>query len=140
MRRVVLAWLFELGFKKIIRLITLSGRVDFEAVFSLRITRSTHHFRILVKPNGSEDLRFGQVVGRKICRRAVGRNYMRRFCREWVRNHLTQLSGLDVVLVHRKIFTHEDRTYLYGELECLTDFSHKCRDSYSSSSARINSA
>lgn len=73
--------------------------------------------------------RFGQSVGKKICKKAVGRNYMRRYCREWVRLHHGFFSGLDCVLIHRLAFQHDDLPDIRMELQKLIQFAEQCQKS-----------
>ncbi|NDU87960.1 MAG: ribonuclease P protein component [Ferrovum sp.] len=133
-------WLFDLVWIIAIRLLSkLTGQHSFSAVFSHRQGKSTQHFRILLRPNGLAMVRFGQTVSRKVCRTAVGRNYMKRSCRELIRYQVERLVGMDVVLVHKLEFTPQDWQKIQGEIEFLVGYCQKCRESYSFSSTSTNS-
>ncbi len=94
---------------------------------------------MMARPNGLPCARLGLVVGRKVCSSAVGRNYMKRVCRELFRRHVDKLAGLDVVILHKKKFVPGMFELLSTEFEILALGVQKCRDSFKFSSAPTNS-
>lgn len=93
---------------------------------------------MMARPNGLTHARLGLIVGRKVCAQAVGRNYMKRVCRELFRRHIEVLAGLDVVILHRKVFIPGTFDLLSTEFEILALSVQKCRDSFKFSSAPTN--
>lgn len=71
---------------------------------------------MLAKPNDLEYARLGVIVSRKISKRAVDRNYIKRSIREFFRNNQQQLGNLDVVIRARKIFGRAALTGVHEEL------------------------
>jgi len=68
-------------------------------------------------PNTLGYPRLGMVIGKKIVRRAVDRNYVRRILREWFRTHRGQLGGIDLVVRANKPFGRQDYRRVAEELE-----------------------
>jgi ribonuclease P protein component len=95
---------------------------------------------MMARPNGLPYARLGLVVGRKVCPTAVGRNYMKRVCRELFRRYVDRLAGLDVVILHKKQFMPGTFVLLSTEFEILAQSVQKCRDSFKFSSAPTNLA
>lgn len=94
----------------------------------------------MAAPNGLPHARLGVVVSRKVCNRAVGRNYMKRVTREVFRCHASALAGLDVVVLHKKPFMSGMFALISMEFEEQALKILKCRDSFKFSSASTNSA
>lgn len=61
-------------------------------------------FRILTKPNVLNHNRFGFVVSKKIDKRAVVRNRLRRVLSEIVREFINSEQGKDILIVVKKNF------------------------------------
>lgn len=57
---------------------------------------------IVVRPNGVNHPRLGLAVPRRVARRAVARNRLKRQIRESYRQHAERLGGLDVVVLANK--------------------------------------
>jgi ribonuclease P protein component len=77
---------------------------EFSSVFSLRRVISHHYFQAFIKSNELSQGRLGLVVAKRIERRAVGRNYMKRVIREQFRQHAAQLHGFDIIVRVRQPF------------------------------------
>jgi ribonuclease P protein component len=118
----------------------LSDGREFQAVLNARCGRAGAHIRLLAQPNGLPHARLGVVVGRKVCALAVGRNYMKRVCRELFRHHAKELAGLDVVVLHHKAFIPGMFESISAEFGLLVQSVQKCRDSLKPLSAPTKSA
>lgn len=79
----------------------LRRRNDFAKVFSGGIRLNTQVVTIVVRPNGADHPRLGLAVPRRVARRAVVRNRLKRRIRESFRHHAEGLAGLDVVVLAR---------------------------------------
>lgn len=101
------------GFPKTFRV--RNGK-EYEAVFRHRCTVSGEYFQVLAKPNNLAHPRLGIVIGRKIARRAVDRNYVKRVAREFFRLHRHELVGLDTVVRVRKVFGVQGVAFARQEL------------------------
>jgi len=56
---------------------------------------------VLARPNGLSHPRLGLAISRKVARRAVARNRIKRIIRESLRREGDRLAGLDVVVLGR---------------------------------------
>ncbi len=80
----------------------LTTQADFRFVFSGSKVSRDRYFRVLGRENGNELCRLGMAVSRKNCRKAVGRNHLKRLIRESFRQHSGQLAiggGFDYVVL-----------------------------------------
>lgn len=80
----------------------------------------------MAKPNHLEHARLGVVVGKKVARRAVTRNYMKRVMREIFRGHQPDIANLDIVARVHKPFVKKDFVVVREELEKLFVGLNKC--------------
>lgn len=81
----------------------LLSKGDFQAVFQDNNCRSTDpQLTLLARHNGLEFARLGLAVGKKVDKRAVVRNRIKRQVRESFRHHQQALTGLDIVVVGRE--------------------------------------
>ncbi|KXW55919.1 ribonuclease P protein component [Ferrovum sp. PN-J185] len=101
---------------------------DFNAVLARRCGKRGKLFRLFALPNGLDYGRFGQTVAKKICPKAVSRNYMKRVTRQLFRKHASDLMGLDVVLMHQTPFTSFTYNDVALEFEYLVKAIQSCRD------------
>ena len=62
---------------------------------------NTQIVAIVARPNGANHPRLGLAVSRRVARRAVVRNRLKRRIRESFRHHAERLGGLDVVVLAR---------------------------------------
>jgi len=106
--------------------IMLKKTDEFSSVFSFRKRYSSQHIVVHYKPNQIKQLKVGFVVAKKVAKRAVDRNYMRRVLREFCRHHLvkafdTDQQGLHAVIQIRKKFDKKDFLSVNEELALVFD-------------------
>ncbi|WP_223879355.1 ribonuclease P protein component [Chitinimonas arctica] len=77
---------------------------EFSSVFNLRRTQANSFFQVWVKPNELDRARMGVVVSKKVQRRAVGRNLIKRTARELFRHEAAKLVGLDLIVRAKRSF------------------------------------
>lgn len=71
---------------------------EFSSVFRFKCAQRGACLDVLARPNGLGHARLGLVVGRKLLRRAVDRNRLRRLLRERFRLNQGRLGALDIVV------------------------------------------
>lgn len=91
--------------------------VSFKRVFDSRQTTGNAYFRIHFAP--SDQPRLGMAVSRRVHRRAVVRNRIRRQIRESFRLRRPNLPALDFVVLARPAAAELDRTDLRAALDQL---------------------
>ena len=91
---------------------------EFSSVFSFRKRYTSTNLVVHYKP-GDLGVRVGFVVAKKVAKRAVDRNYMRRVLRELCRQELAILSNVDVVIQVKKPFTNNEFLLMKQELVML---------------------
>jgi ribonuclease P protein component len=80
----------------------LLSQAQFRYVFARPVVSSDSCFRVLSRVNDLDYCRLGMAVSRKVCKRAKGRNQLKRVIRESFRNHQESLSrrgGHDIVVL-----------------------------------------
>lgn len=99
----------------------LTRRADFDRVFAEGSRYKATYFTVLVA-GSAEGARLGMVVGRRVSKRAVTRNRVRRQARETFRH--AELPPIDVVLIGRpgldrvtSAQLREDLNKTFGELK-----------------------
>ncbi len=113
----------------------LSMPAEFDAVFRARCSSGGDLIRVLAKTNACLYPRLGITVSKKICKTAVGRNYMKRVSRELFRKNVEALQGLDLVVLVKKPFNSSDYSQYIAEFQAHVERVQKCRNSCVSSSA-----
>ena len=58
-------------------------------------------FTVLCRSNDDSVARLGLAISKKHCRRATGRNRLKRLIRESFRQHQDDLGGLDIVVINQ---------------------------------------
>ncbi|WP_260293413.1 ribonuclease P protein component [Sedimenticola hydrogenitrophicus] len=81
------------------RALRLLKPVEFKRVFQNSRRSSDRCFTVLFLPNDRPDARLGTAVAKKILRRAVDRNRVKRLIRESFRLRQHDLAGLDLVVM-----------------------------------------
>ena len=75
---------------------------DFQLVFKGTECRSSDNaLTLLARQNGLDHARLGLAISKRFIKTAVGRNRVKRLLRESFRQHQSQLSGLDIVVLNR---------------------------------------
>ena len=92
---------------------------EFSSVFNFRKRISAHYLVMHYQPNSQEQARLGLVVGKKTCKLAVDRNYMRRVLREFFRTQQHQISHVDVVVRVQKKFDRVNFSQIKQEFDSL---------------------
>ena len=71
---------------------------EFGAVFALRRVLRGERFNLHYRPNGGDSARLGLVIAKKLARRSVWRNAIKRVGREVFRRERVNLPAMDLVL------------------------------------------
>ena len=104
---------------KFIRQSRLLKPTEFKRVFQRPIRSGDDSFRILARTNDTQCHRLGMAVSKKSCRKAVGRNRIKRVVRESFRAGMTgQKPGntLDFVVLPTAQATHQNNQVLIDSL------------------------
>jgi ribonuclease P protein component len=86
----------------------------------------------MAKPSDLPFPRLGVVVGKKVARRAVARNYMKRVVRDTFRLNRPEIANLDIVARVHTPFEQKDYTAVREELQRLLTGLKKCLEHSSS--------
>ncbi|OWY40953.1 ribonuclease P protein component [Xenophilus sp. AP218F] len=105
---------------------------EFSSVFSLRQQRSNAFFQVYARGNDLGHPRVGLVVGKKVAKRAVRRNYIKRCVREWFRLNQQTLGGVDYVVRAKQPFTRDQQNEAVTALSTLFAKLARCHASSSS--------
>jgi ribonuclease P protein component len=98
----------------------LTRRAEFDAVFAHGQSRAGLHITLIAKPSEAGVPRLGLVVGKKVARSAVRRNYMKRLLRETFRSSREELQPVDLVAVVKRAFNRAAGAAVRGEFSRLT--------------------
>lgn len=80
----------------------LTSLYDFEMVKSLGESFSSSHFKLVFLVQSEESLKFGFIVSKKLSKKAVLRNRVKRLMRESVRPLIDKIKGsYSIVLIAR---------------------------------------
>jgi len=87
----------------------------------LRSRRSARSKRFLVQAtlNGKQFARLGIIVGKRVARRAVDRNLLKRLVRESFRQRQRELAGFDLLVRPRRALLRDERGAAREELRTL---------------------
>lgn len=87
----------------------LTKRNDFQKVFENGKFFSIGSISLICAPNAQETSRIGFVVSKKVSKKAVDRNRIRRILREALRPMVTLLKpGMDAVIMYRGTDMHPE--------------------------------
>ena len=98
----------------------LTNADDFSSVFILKKRFSGQFIYIFHKPNQLEFSRFGLIVSKKINKKAVARNYMKRVIRNVFRQ-LNNSSKLDIIIQVKKNFHKKDYVLVKNDIHTFFD-------------------
>jgi ribonuclease P protein component len=97
----------------------LTGKAQFDRVFAARTARNSRYFRLNLADNGLEHARLGMAVSRRVDKRAVQRNRLRRQIRESFRLAWPGLPALDIVVTARPDAAQAARALVWADLLAL---------------------
>jgi len=94
---------------------------EFRAVLRNRIVLESLSLRLHIKINaaGNDYARIGLIVAKRIERKAVRRNRIKRLIREAFRKHRRMIKGMDCVMQLRHSVESSDLAHIYQEATML---------------------
>ena len=92
---------------------------EFSSVFNFRKRISGNFLAIHYQPNTLKHARLGLVVGKKVAKLSVDRNYMRRVLREFFRAKQHEINHVDLVIRVQKKFDKTDFDSIQQEVNTL---------------------
>jgi len=96
----------------------LTTPTDFSRVFQRNAVSSDRYFRVMARPGASDTSRLGMAVSRKVDKRAVVRNRIKRVVRESFRHYRSNPGiTLDIVVLARADSATISRSQLFQSLE-----------------------
>ena len=105
--------LLDKGFGKKYHLLKPS---EFQHVYSHKVWTGNREFAVNLCRNQCTHARLGLVVSKKVSKRAVDRNMIKRHVREWFRHNREKLNGFDIIVTAKPTVlnksTLEQRTAL----------------------------
>ena len=97
----------------------LLRQADFAALRGASERLSTRSFVAEYRPNSGNDARLGIAISRRVSKRAVVRNRIRRVIRESYRLHRAGLPRLDILLIARMQAADTANPLLRADLESI---------------------
>jgi len=99
---------------------------EFSSVFNFRKRIAAKFLAIHYQPNAPHHARLGLVVGKKVAKLAVHRNYMRRVLRELFRVRQHEINPIDLVVRVQNKFDRSDFDLIKQEFNTLiTKINHR---------------
>jgi ribonuclease P protein component len=92
---------------------------DFSSVFNFHKRFSSQFLVIHYQPNSLQRARLGLVVGKKVAKLSVSRNYMRRVLRELFRLSQHEICHVDLIIRAQKKFGKMDFFQIKQEFNLL---------------------
>lgn len=92
---------------------------EFSSVFNFRKRIFAKFLAIHYQPNTLVHARLGLVVGKKVAKSSVDRNYMRRVLRELFRTQQHEINPVDLVVRVQKKFGKKDFIQIKQEFDTL---------------------
>lgn len=97
----------------------LHKATEFQAVIRFRRTVSGEFLQFCVKPSNLDHPRLGLIVAKKLERRAVRRNRLKRLLREIFRKHQQELDKMDCIFRLQRSLAQIDSVRIRQEAEML---------------------
>lgn len=94
----------------------LSGKAAFDRVFAARLKRGSRYFRVHYAHNDVGHARLGMAVSRRVDKRAVMRNQLRRQIRQSFRLICPTLPALDIVVNAKPEAAQAPRSAIWRDL------------------------
>ena len=94
----------------------LSGKADFDRVFAAARRKGSRFFRIILADNALGHARLGMAVSRRVDKRAVVRNRLRRQIRESFRAAWPGLLAVDIVVTAKPEAARAERGEVWRDL------------------------
>jgi ribonuclease P protein component len=94
----------------------LPDAAAFNRVFKKALRSQDKWFTVLCRDNETGIARLGLAISKKNCRQATGRNRLKRVVRESFRQHQTELTGLDVVVINQSAARLADNRQLTASM------------------------
>ena len=76
---------------------------EFQQVYSQKTWGGSREFAFNLSRNDQSYARLGLVVSRKVSKRAVDRNAIKRHIREWFRHNKQDLNGFDIIITAKPV-------------------------------------
>lgn len=89
----------------------------FGRVFQKATRSKDKLFTVLCRENKDGTARLGLAISKKHCRRATGRNRIKRIIRESFRQHQAMLAGLDIVVINQRAAAEAENGQMFDSLE-----------------------
>jgi ribonuclease P protein component len=96
----------------------LLKKAEFDKVFKKSVKVSNSHFLILIQKTSNQQSRLGLVISKKIDKRAVQRNRVKRIIRESFRN-FEHIENCDYVVLGRPNISNFNNSELFKSLNFL---------------------
>ena len=96
----------------------LLNQADYNSVFTKSVKVSDSLFLILIHKTSKKHSRLGLVISKKVDKRAVQRNRIKRICRESFRSHEFSINCDFVVLARAKAVTLQNKE-IFSALDLL---------------------
>jgi len=97
----------------------LVSQSDFQHVFSGARKIANRSFTVLLRKNSCQQARLGMAISKKIARRAVDRNRIKRHVRENFRSLGQQMDHVDIVVLGRNGIAKRNRYELANDINEL---------------------
>jgi ribonuclease P protein component len=96
----------------------LLKKADFDKVFKKSVKVSNAHFLILIQKTSNPKSRLGLIISKKVDKRAVHRNRIKRIIRESFRN-FEHIDSCDFVVLGRSNLSMFNNSELFNSLNSL---------------------
>lgn len=98
---------------------------EFQQVYRQKIWIGNREFIVNLCRNQLPHARLGLVVSKKVSKRAVDRNKIKRHIREWFRHHRETLNGFDIIVTAKPTVLNKSPSEQQTALADLWKKAHK---------------
>ena len=92
---------------------------DYAHIFKQGMHFQSKFWKLITAPSGQANPRLGLAISKKICKRAVDRNFFKRLARETFRQHQDDLDLLDFVVMVKNMPNTNNQELLSDLLSLL---------------------